>query len=315
MVIIVVVALILGGILAASHISSAYKKTGPTGLTGAVMRGVLIVLAFLLVGGFFADSMFIIEAGKVGVIKRFGAVVQGTFDPGLHFKIPFVDDVVIFSTIKKTYETSSVPDTSKADFPDIIITANTADGQEIQMGVTARFMIDPAEAPWVLANLGTEENYVETVVKTEVRNTCRRVPNKYAASMLYTSKSYDAQQDMFNELVPKFAANHIILDEFNIRQIEFTENYKTAIENKQIAMENINTERNNAEQAKYRAQQKITEAEGEAQAISIKQDALAKNEAVIRWEAIQKLNPNVKVMIVDTKAGMMMDMSKLMETK
>jgi regulator of protease activity HflC (stomatin/prohibitin superfamily) len=129
--------------------------------------------------------------------------------------------------------------------------------------------------------------------------------------MWKASRSYDAQQEMYNEIGPKFANNHIILDEFNIRQIDFTENYKTAIENKQIAMENITTERNKAEQAKYMAEQQVTRAQGEATAINIKQDALSRSDAVIRWEAIQKLNPNVKVMVVDTKTGMLMDVSRL----
>jgi regulator of protease activity HflC (stomatin/prohibitin superfamily) len=311
MVIFYVIALIVGGLFAYVTISSAYRKTQPEALQKSIIKAVVFVIVLLVLAGIIDSSVFVVQAGEVGVIKRFGAVVEGTFDPGIHFKIPLVDDVVIFSTIKKTYETSMVPESSLSDYPDIIITANTADGQEIKMGVTARFMIDPAWAPWILTHLGNEQNYVETIVKTEVRNTGRRVPNKYAASMLYTSRSYEAQQEMFNEIAPKFAANHIILDEFNIRQIDFTENYKTAIENKQIAMENISTERNKAEQAKYTAEQQVTRARGEADAINIRQDALARSDAVIRWEAIQKLNPNVKVMIVDTKAGMLMDMSKL----
>jgi regulator of protease activity HflC (stomatin/prohibitin superfamily) len=311
MVIFYVIALIIGGLFAYISISNAYRKTQPEALQRSIIKAVVFVVALLVLAGIIDSAVFVVQAGEVGVIKRFGAVVEGTFDPGIHFKIPLVDDVVIFSTIKKTYETSLVPESSLSDYPDIIITANTADGQEIKMGVTARFMIDPAWAPWILAHLGNERNYVESIVKTEVRNTCRRVPNKYAASMLYTSRSYDAQQEMYNEIGPKFAANHIILDEFNIRQIDFTENYKTAIENKQIAMENITTERNKAEQAKYMAEQQVTRAQGEATAINIKQDALSRSDAVIRWEAIQKLNPNVKVMVVDTKTGMLMDVSRL----
>jgi regulator of protease activity HflC (stomatin/prohibitin superfamily) len=51
-----------------------------------------------------------------------------------------------------------------------------------------------------------------------------------------------------------------------LRKIDFQEDYVQAIEQKQIEAENVTTERNRAEQAKWRAQSAIEEAKGEAQA-------------------------------------------------
>ncbi|NLP09340.1 prohibitin family protein [bacterium] len=256
---------------------------------GKLIRLGLIALAALFL---LSQALVIIDAGTVGVIKRLGAV-KGEMAPGLHLIIPLVDKVVILPTVKKTYEASEIPGESKADYPDIIITALTSDGQQIRVGITARFMIAPGKAAWIVQNLGTEEEYVEKVVKTEIRGSGRRVPTKFAAYDLYTKRSYEAQQAIFDEIAPKFTANGLILDELVLRNISFTTEYAKTLEEKQIALENISTEKNKLEQEKIRKEQKIVAAEGDAKSIEIRQLALTKNPTIIQWEFVQKLAPNI----------------------
>jgi regulator of protease activity HflC (stomatin/prohibitin superfamily) len=255
-------------------------------LVAAVAVGVLIVAALV-------QSVVIVQAGTVGVVKTLGAV-KAELKPGMHFIIPVVDTVVLYPTIKKSYEASDTPRESRADFPDIIITALTSDGQQIRVGITARFMIQPGKAAWILQNLGTEEEYVEKVVKTEIRGSGRRVPTRFAAFDLYTKKSYEAQQALFDEIAPKFDKNGLILDELVLRNITFTPEFAKTLEEKQIALENITTEKNKLEQEKIRKEQKIVSAEGDARSIEIRQTALTKNPTIIQWEFVQKLAPNIQ---------------------
>ncbi|MBC7187972.1 MAG: prohibitin family protein [Calditrichaeota bacterium] len=256
-------------------------------------KTVLLALAAIVLLVLIIDAVVIIQAGTVGVVKRLGAVHR-ELPPGMHVVIPVVDRVVIFPTIKKTYEASDEPSQSRADFPDVVISALTSDGQQIRVGITARFMIQPGMAPWILQNLGTERDYVEKVVKTEIRGSGRRVPTKFASYDLYTRRSYDAQQALFDELAPKFAANGLILDELVLRNITFTPEYARTLEEKQIALENITTEKNKLEQEKIRKEQKIVAAEGDAKSIEIRQAALSKNPTIIQWEFVQKLAPNIQ---------------------
>jgi regulator of protease activity HflC (stomatin/prohibitin superfamily) len=181
--------------------------------------------------------------------------VRSELPPGLHFIVPIMDHVVIYPTVKKTYETSDDPTTSQSDYPDIIISALTSDGQQIKVGLTARFMIQPGKAAWILQNLGTEMDYVEKVVKTEIRGSGRRVPTKFAAFDLYTKKSYDAQKELYEEIAPKFQANGLILDELVLRNVTFTDEYARTRDEKQIAQENITTEKYKLEQEKIRKDQ------------------------------------------------------------
>ena len=274
------------------------KVQGSAGISlNNVLRGkeklVIVIVILLIAAGLILKSFTIIEAGTVGVVKRLGAVQQ-ELPPGLHMILPFIDTVVIYPTIKKTYEASEQPGESRADYPDIIISALTSDGQQIRIGLTARFMIQPGKAAWILQNLGTEQEYVEKVVKTEIRGSGRRVPTRFAAYDLYTKRSYDAQQTLFDEIAPKFEANGLILDEIVLRNIIFTAEYARTLEEKQIALENITTEKNKLEQEKIRKEQKIVAAEGDAKSIEIRQTALTKNPTIIQWEFVQKLAPNIQ---------------------
>jgi len=264
---------------------SAWLK-GKAKLTIAVA---LVVVAVVLV----FQSFVTVQAGTVGVVKRLGAV-RSELNPGLHMIFPFVDKVIIFPTVKKTYEASDQPESSQADYPDIIVSALTSDGQQIRVGLTARFMIQPGKAAWILQNLGDERAYVEKVVKTEIRGSGRRVPTKFAAFDLYTKRSYEAQQVLFDEIAPKFQANGLILDELILRNVTFTAEYAKTLEEKQIALENITTEKNKLEQEKIRKEQKIVAAEGDARSIEIRQTALTKNPTIIQWEFVQKLAPNIQ---------------------
>jgi regulator of protease activity HflC (stomatin/prohibitin superfamily) len=255
-------------------------------LVAAVAIGVLLVAALI-------QAVVIVQAGTVGVVKRFGAV-QAELKPGMHLIVPVVDSVVLYPTIKKSYEATDNPGESRADFPDVIITALTSDGQQIRVGITARFMLQPGKAAWILQNLGTEEEYVEKVVKTEIRGSGRRVPTRFAAFDLYTKKSYEAQQALYDEIFPKFDKNGLILDELVLRNITFTPEFAKTLEEKQIALENITTEKNKLEQEKIRKEQKIVSAEGDARSIEIRQTALTKNPTIIQWEFVQKLAPNIQ---------------------
>jgi regulator of protease activity HflC (stomatin/prohibitin superfamily) len=267
-----------------------------SGKKGLAVSALLVVIAVALL----VQAFVTVQAGTVGVVKRLGAVRQ-ELKPGLHAIVPFIDKVVIFPTLKKTYEASDTPQSSEADYPDIIVAALTSDGQQIRVGLTARFMIEPGKAAWILQNLGSEREYVEKVVKTEIRGSGRRVPTRFAAYDLYTKKSYEAQQALFDEIAPKFEKNGLVLDEIVIRNITFTAEYAKTLEEKQIALENITTEKNKLEQEKIRKEQKIVAAEGDAKSIEIRQAALTKNPTIIQWEFVQKLAPNIQWGIMPDK--------------
>jgi len=70
------------------------------------MKAVLSILvaALLLLGG---NALFTIQQGETGVVFRFGEIVKTDLEPGLHFKMPFVNNVRKFDARLQTLDSSA----------------------------------------------------------------------------------------------------------------------------------------------------------------------------------------------------------------
>ena len=87
-----------------------------------------------------------VERGTVVLIKRFGGLTGQVFEPGLHWRIPFVEQVETVSTVVRSYETSDDPGASSANYQDYPVSAQTVDGQQISIKYTVLFRIPPGKA-------------------------------------------------------------------------------------------------------------------------------------------------------------------------
>ena len=270
-------------------------------------RGVWLTGLFLGVltfGALAAFSSFTqVERGSVQVVTRFGAVTGEVFGPGLNFKVPFIEDTMFYPTVKVTYETSENPFDSQADFTDFAVDTVTRDGQRITLSYTIRFSIDPIQTAWIAQNLGDTERIVERIVKTDSRIWARNIPKEFAAIDLYTGNIVQVMERIFAVLNPLFITNGLILDEVGIRSISFTDEYATAIEAKQIALEGVITARNEAQQAEHLAQARINLATGDAQAIEIEGAAIRRYPEVIRLRIIDTLADNISIMLLPSESN------------
>lgn len=279
-----------------------------------VPKIIIGVVIFVVVLVLLLNIFVIVQAGNVRVLTQFGKTVGVTFKPGIHMKIPFIQNTVNYSTRQVTYETSDFPETSQANYPDFAVDTTSSDGQQIQLKYTIRFSIDAKQPEWILNNIGTMDNLVEKVVKTEARSLSRNIPKKYTAAQLYSEQVFDVQTEIGDTLLPIFEENGIILDEFLLRKIEFTEEYFNILEEKQIAEEKIEVEQNILAQEKIKKEQAIIKAEAEARQIEIKGEALKVYPQIIQLEFIQKLSPNIAWGILPEKGIVpFLDLSKFTE--
>ena len=73
-----------------------------SGLAGAVIIvGVVALSAFIV----FMSSYTQIDYGTVGMVTRFGRITNRVMRPGLNWKLPFVDKVVVYHTQEMVYVT------------------------------------------------------------------------------------------------------------------------------------------------------------------------------------------------------------------
>ena len=221
---------------------------------------IVVIIALLAL-----TSLRLVKAGAVKVVTRFGRVTGRMLRPGAHFIIPLAEGTITYNTKKVTYEASNEPRRSKATYTDIPVDTTTLDGQQIELNYTARFSIDPAKAGWIANNIGTEPDVVEKIVKTDTRIHARNIAREFNAADLYTGNISQVQKAIEDTLRPIFEENGLILDEFGIRSIAFTDEYINAIEAKQIEKERVITEENIAKQEEFRKEARITRAEGQAE--------------------------------------------------
>ncbi len=282
----------------------------PSKIVPKIIIGVVIFVIALVV---LFNAIVVVQAGNVQVLTQFGRTIGVTFEPGLHFKVPFVQSTVNYSTRQVTYETSDQPDVSRANYTDFSVDTTSSDGQQVQLKYTIRFSIDANQAEWVLNNIGTMDELVEKIVKAEARSLARNIPKRYTAFQLYSEQVFDVQEELETTLRPRFEANGIILDEFLLRKIDFTEEYFAVLEEKQIAEERIVVERNVLEQERIRKEQTIIKAEAEAEQITIRGQSLRVYPEIIQLEFIQKLSPNISWGILPDGIVPLIDLGDLHE--
>jgi len=230
-----------------------------------VIVGVVVLSVFIV----FMSAYTQIDYGTVGMVTRFGRITNQIMRPGLNWKVPFIDKVVVYHTQEMVYVTEEDPagyTPIEGMYQDYPTDTSTADGQQITIRYSVRFRIDPEEVTRIAEQIGDEEQVVEKVVKFHTRILARNIPKEYAALDLYAGNIQHVQDEFADQLRPLLAGKGVVLEAFGLRKIDFQDDYVQAIEQKQIEAENVITEQNRAEQAKWKAQSAVEAAKGEAQA-------------------------------------------------
>jgi len=268
----------------------------------------ILIFGLIFVGPLISivNPLFTVEFGTVGVVSRFGKV-NNLASPGLNFKIPFVDKVYYYNTQKVIYETNETPEASpfynkslnvlsrnsqiqkrSSDSSDVPVDTTTKDGQQVSIRFTLRYSLDPSKILWVAQNVGTQDQVATRVVQAESRSYARNIAREFPAQELYAGDVFAYQQKVAQSLRESFSKNGVILDEFLVRQVKFSEGYTQAVEQKQIEQEKVKTEEFKAQQEEFIKKQRIIKAEGEAKAQEILK--LTIDPLILEKMAIEKWN-------------------------
>ncbi|MFQ6100109.1 MAG: SPFH domain-containing protein [Anaerolineae bacterium] len=244
---------------------------------------IVIVVAVLIFGVIVVGLAYTpVEAGTVALVKRFGGLTGQVFEPGLHWRTPFIDQVVVIPTVVQSYETSDNPELSGADYRDYPVNAQTIDGQQITIKYTVLFRIPAEGAVDIVQNIGRPREVVENIVKAHSRNLARLWAQNYAAEDLYSGEGiFEYEFAVQDALAEEFGRYGVFLDEFLVRKVEFDEDYIRAIEQQQIAQEAIETAQYQADAAEYEKERQIRLAEADAERIKLQAAAEAERQRLL----------------------------------
>jgi len=226
-----------------------------------------IIGVLVLVGNVaFFSSWNPVEYGTVEAVTEYGALTGEVFKEGLNWKTPFIQGTREYSVLTRTYETSEHPEESQADFTDFPVTAQTSDGQQIEVTYTAKFRIDESDVLYVLRNWGDINEVVENVVKADSRSWSRKLAQNFEAEGLFSGSGIQEYETNVRETLTRtFKGAGVTMVDFLVRKITFDPDYVQAIENQQIEQERIQTAEFTAQAAEFERDAQIRAAEAEKQ--------------------------------------------------
>lgn len=275
------------------------------------------VFAFVFVGlvalTVLSESLVFIEPNQVGVVISIFAPDGYRDRPlrsGLHWIIPFAEQVFSYSIAFQTYTMAAQPNEGAVAGNDSIA-ARTNDGQEVFIDCSILFRIDPEQA--VQLHINWQERYVEDFVRPLLRGLVRNEVAKYNAVEVNSGKRNDLENDLSEAILEALVEKGLIMDRFLLRSISFSPEFAEAIELKQVAEQEVLRREFQAEQLRAQARGEADQiqllatananairlrAEAEAAALERIALALAENDDLITYRYVEKLAPNIKVMLV-----------------
>lgn len=294
--------------------ASRGKKVAPFTTTILVM-----VIAAILLTSISAGLVFIRpeERGVVISALQPKGYREQALQPGLRWVIPYFESVVIYSIARQTYTMSIAPLEGEVKGDDSVA-ARTADGQEVLLDASVIYQPDPAQI--IQLHINWQRRYVGELVRPLARGIMRDAVAKYRVEEVYSTRRTEITQEITDKMRQKLADNGILLVDFVLRNITFSEEYAKSIEQKQIAEQQaqqarfvveqkkqeaqqaIETARGQAESARIRAQgeadARLIQAKAEAEALQLIALALQENPDLLTYQYITKLAPNIQVMLV-----------------
>ncbi|MCK4803332.1 MAG: prohibitin family protein [Spirochaetes bacterium] len=300
-----------------------------------IIMWIFIFIAFLIFLAI-AKPFIIVGAGERAVIfNRLTGIEERQLTPGFNILVPFIQKPIIYDVRNQTYTMSGIS-TEGQYLGDDSIQALTSDGQPVGLELSVIYRIDDTQVWRLHEEIGP--NFVEKILRPSIRETVRTVVSRYSVIELFSSNWIDiartrgfdmeeepeegelvgrelVQMDMEETLKIKLGDKYLIVDTVLLRNVRFSEEYRQAIERKQVAQQEAERMKYVLEKAEKEKEEKIIiadgdkqaaviRAEGEAQAIKLKGESLRQNPAVINYEYVQKISPNVKTIITDGKSIM-----------
>lgn len=277
---------------------------------------VLLVAALLLTTA--GAGVVFIEPDEIAVVVTVigqGGIREEALTAGLHFIIPFAERVERYSVLNQTYTMSSVADEGQTSGDDSI-QVRTKDGQQVYVDASVIYAIDPAKTSDLYRTWRFD--FENGLVRPQARGIIRDVASQYGVEEIVSTKREEMASQITEQLIEIFADNNLIMRDFVLRNIRFSDEYAAAVEQKQIAEQQaqqakfvVESKKQEAEQARQIAQgqadaaviaaqgaadARLIQAEAESKANQLLAESLTPN--LLQYQYILKLAPGVQTIFI-----------------
>ena len=225
----------------------------------------IFVLVILL------NSFTVVQAGHTGVVVTMGSVNEGVLQEGIHFKVPFVQNVVkIDNRIQKL---------------EVNTEAFSKDLQSVKTVLAINYRVDTAKSYSIYKNIGAD--YENVLVVPAVNEVLKAITSQYTAEESVTNRVL-ISDGLVKGLNEKLNDLGLYITDVNIIDFDFSEAFITAIEEKQVAQQQLL-------KAETEKQTAITNAQAAAEAAKIKAEGDAKANKLLNDSLTDKVLENKKI--------------------
>ena len=272
------------------------------------------------------------RGGVISALQQKGIRAQA-LQPGLRFVVPFFESVKTYPIAKQTYTMSGAVAEGQIAGDDSIV-ARTADGQEVRIDASVIFAIDPNEV--VDVHIEWQNRYIDGLIRPKLRGIARDSAARYGIQEIYSERRDELSHEIETDLRTTLQENGLMLDAFVLRNITFTPEYASVIEQKQIAEQEVQRQafvvkqrEQEADQlrmqakgqadavviaAEGKAQEILIEAQAQASALESIGDALTTNPDLLQYTYVQELGDDVQVMLVPANSPYLFQLPELEAT-
>ena len=255
----------------------AFEFKGPKPRT----IGILIILLIIFI--FLWSSFALVPAGHRGVVLWWGSVEKRIMGEGLNFKVPMAERVIKVDVRVQPHPFKEIDAASK-------------EYQMVKLTGMMNFHIDPSYVNDLYQKVGLD--FANKVIDPAFNDFVKEVVPIYQITEILPKRE-DIRKRAMIKLGENLARYHIIVDDIYFANIRFSPEYEKAVEAKQVAQQQVETQRQVLFQREIEAQQKVATAKGEAESISVVAQGQAKaNEVLsrsispilVQYKTIEKWN-------------------------
>ncbi len=233
-----------------------------------VFVGIIVVMLLINIMSFFT----VVNAGERGILLQLGTVKE-VYEPGLHFQVPLLTNVVIMDV-----QTQKSQDT---------VDAASKDLQQIEATVALNYHADPGNVDKIYQQIGMD--YASRIIDPSIQESVKEVTAQYTAEELIAKRS-EVKTLIVKSLQERLKPYNVIIDDVSIVNFNFSAEFNASIESKQTAVQSALKAENDLKRIQIEAQQKIETAKADAESIRIQGEALKDNNGLVQLKMVEKWN-------------------------